>query len=119
MEKVRISMNYITRNYKKVFACDYCDLQYIFNGISPQFYNSGLYGWNCDIYIDYKRDIAITTGYRNMRGDMIPYEIIEKYSNIAKEILSNYSVSYDKRKEKLDKNRENFLNEIEEYSKTL
>ena len=108
-------MNTITKNYSKVFRCGYCDLQYIFNGVEPVYYNSGVYGWNCDIYIDWRRDIAITTGYRNMRGLSIPHELIKKYSDIAKEIYNrSFSVPYDEIRDELEKNRENFLVELDE-----
>lgn len=114
MTKQHIAIKNIRNNYKKVFRCGYCDLQFIYRGIDPQFYNTGVYGWNCDIYIDYARDIAITTGYRNMTGRMIPDEIIEKYSNIAKEIAKNtWSKPYEETRKALDENIENFLNELD------
>ena len=62
-----------------IYSCGYCDLQMIFKGIEPEFYNSGVYGWNCDVYII--GNIAITTGYRNTYGKKIPHEIISKYNN--------------------------------------
>lgn len=117
MTKIKTDMKRISNGYRKVFRCGYCDLQDIYKYESPQFYNCGVYGWNCDIYIDYKRDIAITTGYRNMRGERIPGDIIRKYSEIAKKIYENgcagYSFNYDEIKRQLDENRENFLNELD------
>jgi hypothetical protein len=61
----------------KIYKCGYCDLQLIFKGIEPDFYNSGVYGWNCDIYVI--GGVAITTGYRNTTGKKIPHEMIAKY----------------------------------------
>ena len=111
--KIETTMKRINQLYSKIFRAGYCDLQNIFRYEEPVYYNAGVYGWNCDIYIDFKRDIAITTGYRNMRGISIPSEILEKYDAIAKEILKNtWKVSYDELKAKLDENRENFLNEL-------
>lgn len=104
--KKKTSMTTITRNYKKVFRCGYCDLQYIFKYDDPQFYNCGAFGWNCDIYT-YGLTAAVTTGYRNMRGERIPDEIINKYTEIAKNIL-NSREDYAHIKSKLDVNRENF-----------
>lgn len=83
MRKAKTSMNY-TKNFRRVFRCGYCDLQNIFRGIEPQFYNAGVYGWNCDLYVDYSTDTVITTGYRNMRGERIPSALIEKYNERAK-----------------------------------
>lgn len=114
MTKIKTDMKRINNGFRKVFRCGYCDLQFIFKYEEPQYYNCGAYGWNCDIYVDYKRDIAITTGYRNMRGQSIPHELIEKYSEIAKEIeKAPFSKGYDKVKAELDENREKFFDELD------
>lgn len=80
----RKSINYV---WKNVYRAGYCDLQYIMHGKEPMYYNSGVYGWNWDAYVDAKTDTAITTGYRNMTGRRVPDEIIEKYTERAKEII--------------------------------
>ena len=113
MAKTHTSIKNIRNNWNKVFRAGYCDLQYIMKYNEPQYYNSGVYGWNCDIYCDFSRDIAITTGYRNMAGKRIPDEILNKYTEIAKEILENtFSIPYTELKVKLDENVENFYNEL-------
>lgn len=114
MSKQHTTIKAIRNNWTKVFRAGYCDLQNIFRYENPQYYNSGVYGWNCDIYCDYARDIAITTGYRNMAGSRVPDEILEKYDAIAKEIIKNqWGESYEATKAKLDENRQNFLNELD------
>ena len=89
MKKQKVSIKTIANNYRKVFRAGYCSLCDIMYATDPEFYNSGVYGWNCDVYVNYSRDIAITTGYRNMTGRSIPTELIEKYSEISKEIRKN------------------------------
>ena len=111
--KTHIAIKTIRNNWNKKFQCGYCDLQYIMRGKEPQYYNAGVYGWNCDVYCDFGRDIAITTGYRNMTGKMIPSELIEKYSKIAEEISKDWSKSYEKTLKELENNRENFFNELD------
>lgn len=59
--KERTTMKSIRNNWNKVFKCGYCELQDIMKYHEPQYYNCGVYGWNCDIYVDYGKDIAITT----------------------------------------------------------
>ena len=114
MTKIKTDMKSINNGFRKVFRAGYCDLQYIYKYDNPQFYNCGVYGWNCDIYVDYKRDIAITTGYRNMRGASIPYDLIKKYSEIAEKIdKAPFRTPYAEIKAALDKNRENFLDELD------
>ena len=111
--KTHTSMKKIVNQFEKVYQVGYCDLQNIFRHMQPQYYNSGVYGWNCDIYADYGKDIAITTGYRNMRGKQIPRSVWKKYDKIASEILKNtFSKPYEQIREELEKNKENFLNEI-------
>lgn len=119
MSKVKTTMKYIKANYLKVFRAGYCDLQRILYSDSPTYYNSGVYGWNCDVYTNTKYDIAVTTGYRNMAGDRIPSEVIQKYDEIAKNILENYKhpnqegyMSWDEKREKLEENAENFWKEL-------
>jgi hypothetical protein len=109
--KAKTSMKNITNRFE-TYSCGYCDLQYIMRMTEPQYYNCGVYGWNCDIYVNYGRGMAITTGYRNMRGKMIPHEIIDKYSKIAEEISKDWSKPYEETFEALEQNRENFWEEV-------
>ena len=113
MSKQHTTMKYVQQVWDNVYRCGYCDLQYIMKYEEPMYYNSGVYGWNCDVYCDFKNNVAITTGYRNMRGRAIPHELIERYSNIAKAIMENgRGKSYSEIKEELDQNRRNFFDEL-------
>ena len=113
IKKEHITIKKVRNYWKKNFRCGYCELEYIMRYKEPTYYNSGVYGWNCDIYTDYKTDIAITTGYRNMTGRQIPEELIEKYNKVAKNIIADsVSASYEEVKEALDQNRRNFFNEL-------
>ena len=112
--KIKTSIKSIRNNWRKVYYCGYCDLQYIMRGEEPTYYNCGIYGWNCDIYCDFKRDIAITTGYRNMTGKRIPDEIIEKYTAEAKKILEDMWVKpYEEYMQRIAENREKFFDELD------
>lgn len=112
--KKHTTIKNIKMNYAKTFQTGYCALQDIFKNVEPDYYNTGIYGWNCDVYIDYSRNIAITTGYRNLTGLQIPNEIIEKYSKIAKNILDNrFMKKYDEIIKALEENRNSFFAEIE------
>lgn len=113
MRKQHTSMTDITRRFQKVFRCGYCDLQHVFRNAGPMYYNSGEYGWNCDIYVDFEFDIAVTTGYRNTRGIRIPNEIIEKYEANALKILESIWVR-DINDELID-NRKAFYRELNDY----
>ena len=76
---------YMNKNFN-CYQTGYCQLQEIFLGEDPKFFNQGVYGWNWDCYVDNKRNIAITTGYRNMTGTPIPYKLIDKYRDKVRDI---------------------------------
>lgn len=101
-------------NYNHVYRAGYCDLSKICKHIEPQYYNAGSYGWNCDIYVDNQYNIMISTGYRNMRGKTIPSDVLQKYDNIAVDIINN-RYSYEKECQLLKENYNNFLQEMVNY----
>lgn len=110
--KIKTSMK-ICNRYNRVFRAGYCDLQRIFNtpDYEATYYNCGVYGWNCDLYTDWKHDTIITTGYRNTRGRLIPSELIAKYDKKAQKIgASNKDWTYKRRK--YNENAERFLEEL-------
>lgn len=69
--------------------------------------------WNCDVYIfEVKnRFVAISTGYRPF-GNEINYKIIEEYEKKAREIINNFHLTYEVRKEKVKKLLNDFLEKI-------
>lgn len=111
--KSKTAMN-ICKQFRHVYRTGYCDLQYIAPSsmISPQFYNCGTYGWNCDLYCDYGNDAIITTGYRNMRGTPIPQELLDKYNSFASEIGKQKYNSYDEMQSAYYANFEAFIQEL-------
>lgn len=102
----------ICNQFKNVYFCKYADLQYILpkRYFEPDYYNVGTFGWNCDLYI--LGDTIITTGYRNLRGERIPEEIIRKYSKKGNEIDKKYHRDYEKRLNEYWKNFQNMVDEI-------
>ena len=114
MSKIHTSMKYCN-NFRFVFRCGYCDLQTLFGSSysGTVLYNSGVYGWNCDLYPNYEYDVIVTTGYRNMRGRRIPDEIINKYEEAAKTIRANcFNCDYNETAEKMEALRREFFKEL-------
>ena len=112
--KEHTSMKYIVNNYNKVYRVGYGDLQHLFRYEDPVYYNAGVYGWNCDIYVNYVHDIAVCTGYRNMRGPCVQRDLVKKYDDKAAEILKQtWTVNYEELKAALDKNLDEFFNELD------
>ena len=99
----------IHHSFKHVYKAGYCELSNICKYIESDYYNASGYGWNCDIYI--AGDIMISTGYRNMRGKIIPSDVLKKYDNIAIDIINN-RYNYEKEYKLLEDNYYSFLQEL-------
>ena len=76
--KAKATRKQITRAHKAVVAVHYCELQRLLKHESPIAYNSGLYGWNYDVYTF--GAYAITTGYRGMPGITAKYDLVREYN---------------------------------------
>lgn len=113
--KIKTTKKYINTVWKNVYCAGYCDLQYIMHGVEPTYYNAGIYGWNWDAYVDYKTNAVITTGYRNMTGERVPDELIEKYTERAKEVIKRQWTS-DNAQTELERIRRDFWDELDEYN---
>ena len=97
--KIKVTRKDIRNSFRHVFSCGYCDLQNIFNGESPRFYNCGVYGWNFDCYEVY--GLTICTGYRNMPGRTA--RNISHYEKLAREIASDYKIPWEEQRERIEK----------------
>lgn len=107
--KTHIAMKRVTEEFYHVYKCGYCDLQNICYDKAPTFYNSGVYGWNCDVYTF--GSIAISTGYRNTRGKRIPHDVIRKYDDKARAAL-NGGYNYETTRPVLEAIRREFFKEL-------
>ena len=71
----------------KIVTAGYCDLQHLLSGVDPSGYNSGVYGWNYDVYVI--DNICILTGYRT--PSKYPKVVkAEMYERRAQEISMDY-----------------------------
>lgn len=94
----------------KVYNTGYCDLQYLLYDKNAIFYNSGVYGWNWDGYL-LDDNILILTGYRNLCGKDIPYQLIRIYEQKARKIIKNVH-DYGEQRNLLNKLRSQFLESL-------
>ena len=107
--KKKITRNEMKRQYNNIIKIGYCDAQYILYYDEPQFYNSGVYGWNYDVYAF--GDVAICTGYNSIGNVKPEYEIIRKYDDLARLIVTG-SDSYDVKVEKVQSLRNEFIERV-------
>ena len=116
--KIKVSNTMLKNNYFCMFRAGYCDLHNIMQGVEPDFYNAGVYGWNFDAYESPDGVAVISTGYRNMLGERIPSEILNKYDKKARAINARYDwKDYEKKQKAHEKNRAKFWAELEQLSK--
>lgn len=115
--KIKTTRKDIMNGYYNVISVGYCDLYYLLVGQEARYYNCGVYGWNCDIY-HINNSIAICTGYRPFGNIKASYNgITRKYNEKARKIWDNYDLDYKKKKAKINKLLEKFINECLELEK--
>lgn len=107
--KRKITRNEMKMYYNDIIKIGYCNAQHILYYDRPQFYNYGVYGWNYDVY-DFG-DVAICTGYRTIGNVKPNYEIIRKYDDMAKMIVSGND-SFDVKVEKVQSLRKEFIERV-------
>lgn len=108
--KFKTTKKQINQNYNSVICIDYCQAQYLLNCIYPDAYNSGVYGWNADVYII--DGVAIVTGYRpwgNIRPD---YKTMKFYDNAAAQILADSTMTCENRLNKVTQLLNQFIKEV-------
>ena len=110
---MKITRKEIINNFNKVYCVGYCELQHLLRTSNKVGYNSGIYGWNYDIFSLDNGNVAICTGYRGMPGVRIDYNITEKYEAKARVIIEDYSTSYETRQKKIEKLVKKFIEEIQ------
>ena len=90
------------------YGCGYGDLQYLLKYQDREYYTSGVYGWNFDVYTF--GDYAITTGYRGMIHHVERnYELEREYDKKAYDIIYCHS---ENAPELVNKLLEEFLKKV-------
>jgi len=107
-----ITRNEIERENQEILSTGYCTMQNLLKGKYRTAYNSGVYGWNFDVY--QIGTTAIITGYRTFKGTIgANYQLIKKYDDKANVIISDRNISYKEQIEKIN----NLLHELIERLK--
>lgn len=95
--KYKTTKKAIQEGYFNVKSAGYCDLQYLFWGLSPIAYTSGICGWDFDVYD--LGGVVICTGYRGMPGKRA--DGISEYNEKARATVENYDMPYEEKREKI------------------
>ena len=108
--KFKTTKNEIYSNFKNVICVGYCKLDALLTNHDPIAYNSGVAGWNCDIYDI--NGVAIVTGYQpfgNIRPD---YDTIKKYEDEARKICCGSWENYQNMMDQVDQLLKQFIKEV-------
>jgi len=62
-------------------------------------WNSGVYGWNFDVYEVY--GITICTGYRNIPGRCF-FDLLKEYEDAAQKVIRDFDIPYEERVERVE-----------------
>lgn len=98
--KTEITTAKLRKNACNLHSCGYCAMAHLLRNHEPKYYNSGLCGWNFDVYEVY--GVTIVTGYRNLVGKRFTYDEVEKYEKQARAFVEDYSLSYEDRTAKIE-----------------
>lgn len=85
--KYKITQKQTKQNFVKVFKVGYCEIKSIEYFLSPEAYNSGINGWNYDLFAFGK--YAICTGYRPIGADTDEH-FIKTINDIANDCKQKY-----------------------------
>ena len=91
----------------KIYSVGYCKAQHLLRYQNIHGYNSGVYGWNYDVYV--VGDNVIITGYRPFKANKFNDEKLKKYEQRAEKILNNNTLRYTIKKMLFDALLEDFL----------
>lgn len=76
----------------KIYAVGYCKAQHLLTYQNRHGYNSGVYGWNYDVFV--LGDNVIITGYNPFKANKIDAEKLTEYEKKARYITKNDAINY-------------------------
>lgn len=97
--KTQTTRKYIKALESNIISIGYCDIQHLLTYVDPNYYTSGVYGWNADIYMF--NDCMIVTGYRPFGNIHPDYLLIREYDQKAQDILRDCTIMEDERRERM------------------
>lgn len=108
--KIHVTQRAIRNSYSNVISVGYCNLQYMLNFKSPEYYTSGTYGWGADIYM-VAPDTVIVTGYAPFGNCKPGYELCRKYDLKAEKIIESAWPNYEQQISELEALTQEFVKE--------
>ena len=113
-------MKSIERTRKEIarfYTCcgvGYCELQHLLRYQSRDYYTTGVYGWNMDVYTF--GDYAITTGYRSTIDHVKVNSDLVKYYDKKAQDIQNSKLSYEEKETETKLLLREFIEKVFGYS---
>ena len=107
--KAKVTKKAVKENYRNIIGVGYCDLQTLLKYENAFGYSAGAIGWACDYYE--VNGICISTGYQPIKTIVADYNMVREYEQKAREIDSNYNITWEERKEQIQPLLRQFVNE--------
>ena len=108
--KFKTTAKAIRESYGKKIKISYCGAQHLLQYHAPIAYTCGVYGWNFDVYI--VNGVTICTGYRNMVGCSVDYDILDEYETAAEKIVYARDIPYEEKQERVEALLLEFLSKV-------
>ncbi len=110
MARGQTTRKYIADRYT-CYGIGYCDCQYLLRYQSREYYTSGVYGWNFDVYTFGR--YAVTTGYRScIHHVKRNWELEKEYEEKARKIYYNRELTWEVQKTKINNLLAEFLQKV-------
>lgn len=93
--KFKVTKKEMKENYSKIIKLGYCSAEALLHFQEPIAYSAGVYGWACDYYTS--GSVIISTGYSPIGNINPDYDVVKKFNDQAREVISNYSIPYQDR----------------------
>ena len=108
--KTKVTKKFVKQFCGTIIEIGYCDAWHLLQGIEPDWYTCGVYGWNANVYY-LGNHTAIVTGYRPFGTVQADYATVREFDKRAEAILSEgYRWSdWDEKCKKLEALREEFV----------
>ena len=105
--KTQTTQKYIRAIENNIISIPYCNIQHLLTYTDANYYNAGVYGWNCDIYV--LNNCMIVTGYRPFGNIKPKYDLCRKYDDLARDILNDHSIPWETQRDELNALLEEFV----------
>lgn len=109
MSKYKTTKKAIREIGDPIYCVSYCNLQNLLRFHDPFAYSTRAEGWACDYYSI--ENFIICTGYAPI-GRKTDYNLCREYDQKAREVLCDYSLTWEQQRDRLEELIEEFAGKL-------